>query len=164
MNDSIDVDVPVRMAYDQWTQFEDFPLFMDHVDEVRQVTENLVRWKASIAGVSREWEAEITTQRPDELIEWHSVDGSMTRGSVSFRPIDEGHTHIVLDLDFDPQGILEHIADKGGFVSDRAHKDLVSFKEFIEDRGRATGAYRGEIEGDRPGTEHTDTEEPAGRR
>lgn len=144
----IDVDVPVRTAYNQWTQFEDFPLFMDHISKVEQLDDLHVRFTASIVGVSREWVAEITEQSPDQRVAWKSVDGTTTAGVVTFHPLDDEHTRVVLQLDMDPSGLLEHIADKGGFVDDRARKDLKDFKEFIEQRGRETGSFRESIDRD----------------
>ena len=144
----IDVAVPVRTAYNQWTQLEDFPLFMDHVKQVEQLDDRRVRFSASIAGVTREWDAEITEQTPDHRIAWKSVDGTDTSGVVTFHALDDSTTRVVLQLEMDPQGLLEHIADKGGFVSDRAKKDLADFKEFIEARGRETGEFRGQIQRD----------------
>lgn len=144
----IDVDVPVRTAYDQWTQFEDFPLFMDHIVEAEQLDETHVRFKASIVGLKREWEAEITEQTPDQRIAWTAVDGTHTSGVVTFHPLSDRHTRVVLQIEMDADGLLEHVADKGGFVSDRAKKDLAAFKDFIEQRGRATGTYRGETSRD----------------
>lgn len=144
----IDVAVPVRTAYDQWTQFEDFPLFMDHVTEVRQSDDTHLHWKAKIAGVTREWDAEITEQSPDQRVAWTATDGTDNGGAVTFHPLDDDTTRVVLQLEVDPQGFLEQVADKGGFVKDRAEKDLAGFKDFIEQRGRATGAWRGEVERD----------------
>ncbi len=145
MIQDVEVDVPVRTAYNQWTQFEDFPLFMDHVEWVRQLTEDTLRWRAKIAGVSREWEAHIVEQTPDQRIEWVATDGTQNTGAVTFHTLSPDRTRIVLQLDMDPEGLLETVADKGGFVSDRARKDLDAFKAFIENRGFETGAYRGEI-------------------
>jgi uncharacterized membrane protein len=142
----IDVDVPVSTAYNQWTQFEDFPLFMDHVESVRQITEDTVRWRVKIAGVTREWDARITEQTPDQRIAWTAIDGTKNAGVVSFHALDDDHTRLVLQLEMDPDGLLEKIADKGGFVSDRTKKDLADFKTFIERRGHETGEYRGRIE------------------
>jgi uncharacterized membrane protein len=141
----IDVEVPVRTVYNQWTQFEDFPLFMDHVSEVQQEDDRHVRFRANIVGVSREWEAEITEQTPDQRVAWTSVDGTENSGVVTFHPLNDNETRVVLQLEMDPHGILEHVADKGGFVSDRAKKDLRDFKSFIEQRGHETGEFRDTI-------------------
>ena len=144
----IEVEVPVRTAYNQWTQFADFPLFMDHVQSVTQITEDLMRWKVKIAGVTREWDARIVEQVPDQRIAWTATDGTENAGVVTFHYLSPERTRVVLQLDMDPQGFLETVADKGGFVADRARKDLADFKEFIEHRGHETGAYRGEIDRD----------------
>jgi uncharacterized membrane protein len=142
--------VPIRTAYDQWTQFETFPEFMDGVEEITQVTETRVHWKTRIAGVSREFDTEITEQLPDERVAWKSVEGVDQAGVVTFHRIDDGTTRIMLQLDFDPDGILETVGDKLGLVKGRAKGDLERFKEFIESRGTETGAWRGEV--DRPGS------------
>ncbi len=144
----IDVDVPVRTAYDQWTQFEDFPLFMDYVKAIDQIDDTHCRWEVSIWGVTRTWDAEITEQTPDQRIAWTSTDGTQNAGVITFHALDDTTTRVVLHLDVDPQGFLEKVADWGGFVSDRAEKDLAAFKEFIEDRNRPTGGWRGQV--DRP--------------
>lgn len=141
----IDVAVPVRTAYNQWTQFTDFPLFMDHVSEVEQLDDTHVRFKAKILGVSREWEAEITEQTPDQRIAWVATDGTDNSGVVTFHALDDDRTRIVLQLEVDPHGLVEQVADKGGFVKDRAKIDLRSFRDFIEQRGYETGGFRGEV-------------------
>ena len=144
----IDIDLPVRTVYDQWTQFEDFPLFMKHVVDVRQLDDTHLHWKARISGVSREWKAEITEQTPDQRIAWTSLDGTQNAGVVTFHALSDDTTRVVLQLEVDPSGFLEHVADWGGYVSDRTKKDLDQFKDFIENRGRATGAWRGSVERD----------------
>lgn len=146
MINDIEVDVPVRTAYDQWTQFTDFPLFMDHISKVDQLDDTHVRFTASILGITREWEAEITEQTPDQRIAWTAVDGTSTSGVVTFHPLSDVRTRVVLQLEMDPQGFLETVADKGGFVEDRAKKDLAAFKDFIELRGAATGSFRETVE------------------
>jgi hypothetical protein len=138
----IDGDVPVRTAYNQWTQIRDILLFMDHISEVEQLDDTHVRFKASILGLKREWEAEITEQTPDQRIAWDAVDGTQNAGVVTFHPLTDTQTRVVLQMEMDPDGLLEQVADKGGFVSDRAKKDLASFKDFIEKRGAATGSFR----------------------
>lgn len=144
----IDVDLPVRTVYDQWTQFEDFPLFMKHVDDVRQLDETTLNWTSKIAGVSREWKAEITEQQPDQRVAWKAVDGTSNAGVATFHPLADDRTRVVLQLEMDPDGFLEHVADWGGFVKDRTSKDLERFRDFVEERGRATGAWRGTVERD----------------
>ncbi|MBK5223797.1 MAG: SRPBCC family protein [Acidimicrobiia bacterium] len=148
MNHSVDIDLPVRTVYDQWTQFEDFPLFMKHVKDVRQTDETTLEWTAKISGIKRSWTAEITEQTPDQRIAWHSVDGTKHGGVVTFHALSDDTTRVMVQLDVDPEGFLEKVADWGGYVSDRSKKDLEQFKDFIESRGRATGAWRGDVERD----------------
>jgi uncharacterized membrane protein len=148
IEESIDVEVPVRTAYNQWTQFEDFPSFMDGVQEVKQITDTRLRWRAEIAGVEREWEADITEQRPDERIAWQSLDGPRHAGVVTFHRLDDGLTRIMLQLEWEPGDAAEKIADWTGFVTQRIKDDLRRFKEFIERRGTETGAWRGEVDQD----------------
>jgi uncharacterized membrane protein len=142
---SIDVSVPVRTAYNQWTQFEEFPSFMEGVEEVKQITDTRLRWRAEIAGQEREWEAEIDEQRPDERIAWHAIDGSTNAGVVTFHRIDDGKTRVMLQLEFEPDDAMEKTGDVLGFVKRRAKGDMERFKKFIESRGAETGAWRGEV-------------------
>ena len=144
----IDIDLPVRTVYDQWTQFEDFPLFMKHVRDVRQLDATHTHWKAKISGVSREWTAEITEQTPDQRVAWTATDGTQNAGVVTFHALNDNTTRVVLQMETDPQGFLEKVADWGGYISDRAKKDLDQFKDFVESRGKATGAWRGTVERD----------------
>jgi uncharacterized membrane protein len=143
---SIDVEVPARTAYDQWTQFEEFPRFMEGVQSVRQLDDTHLEWKASVAGVDKEWRAEITEQEPDQRIAWRSTSGAMNAGVVTFHRLDEGKTRVTLQLDVEPEGGIESVGDALGLVKRRAEGDLERFKEFIEGRGMATGAWRGEVE------------------
>lgn len=144
----IDIDLPVRTVYDQWTQFEDFPLFMKHVRDVRQIDPTHTHWKAKISGVSREWTAEITEQTPDQRVAWTATDGTKNAGVVTFHALNDNTTRVVLQMETDPQGFLEKVADWGGYISDRSKKDLEQFKDFVESRGKATGAWRGTVERD----------------
>ena len=146
---SIEVGVPVTTAYDQWTQFESFPQFMDGVDEVRQLSDTLTHWKISIGGVKREFDADITEQTPDQRIAWKSVDGTGHAGVVTFHRLDEDHTRIMLQLDTEPHGLVEKVGDAIGLTNANAKGDLERFKKFIEERGSETGAWRGDVE--RPG-------------
>ena len=146
VEESIDVKVPVRTAYDQWTQFETFPQFMEGVESVRQVDDTHLRWKAEIAGVSREWDAEITEQTPDQRIAWKATEGAENSGVVTFHRYDDETTRVMLQLEFEPEGIVESAGDALGFVKRRATGDLGRFKEFIEARGTETGAWRGEVD------------------
>ncbi|MFJ8580685.1 SRPBCC family protein [Micromonospora sp. NPDC093277] len=144
----VDIAVPIRTAYDQWTQFEAFPRFMEGVHQVRQLTDTMTHWTVEIAGVKREFDAEITEQLPDERVAWRSTEGTRQAGVVTFHRLDEGHTRVTLQLEFEPQGVLEQAGDKLGLVDRRARADLERFKEFIERRGQETGAWRGTV--DRP--------------
>ena len=153
---SIEVDVPVSTAYNQWTQFEDFPHFMEGVEEVRQLDDKTLNWKAEIAGVEREWTATITEQHPDERIAWTSEQGAFTAGVVTFHKLTDQSCKVMLQMDFEPEGFTEKVGDALGFVDSRVKGDLKRFKEFIEERGRETGAWRGEIE-QRESTQATQT-------
>ncbi len=143
---AIDVHVPVRTAYNQWTQFEDLPLFMSDVEQVEQLDPTTLRWKAKVRGVSREWTTAITEQTPDQRIAWKSIEGTTNRGVVTFHHVDDETTRVMLQLEFEPEGVLEHYADAVGLVEDRVTSDLEDFKAFIEQRGRETGAWRGTVE------------------
>ncbi|HLI51355.1 MAG TPA: SRPBCC family protein [Thermomicrobiaceae bacterium] len=142
---SIDVNVPVRTAYDQWTQFESFPNFMDGVHEVEQVDDTHLRWRAKIGGKEEEWDAKITQQDPDRVIAWRSITGAENGGRVSFEPLATNMTRVMLDLDYEPDSMVESIGDKLGFMSRQVESDLDHFKSFIESRGTATGSWRGEV-------------------
>ena len=142
---SIEVDVPVSTAYNQWTQFEEFPQFMDGVESVTQLDDTRLHWVAEIAGTRKEWDAEIVDQEPDQRIAWRSLDGTANAGVVTFQPVGEARTQITLDLDVEPEGLVEKIGDKLGFVSKQAEGDLKRFKELIESRGVETGGWRGEV-------------------
>ena len=146
IEESIEVKVPIRTAYDQWTQFEEFPRFMAGVESVRQLDDTHLHWVADIGGVKREWDAEITEQHPDERVAWRATDGAENAGVVTFHHIDPTTTKVMLQLDFDPEGIVEQAGDKLGFVERRAEGDLARFKDFIEARGSETGAWRGDID------------------
>ena len=141
---SITVDLPVSTVYNQWTQFEDFPQFMEGVESVTQLDEKRLHWVAEIAGTHREWDAEIVDQEPDQKISWRSLDGTPNAGTVTFQPEGAG-TRVTLDLDVEPHGIVETIGDKLGFVSKQAEGDLKEFKKLIESRGVETGGWRGEV-------------------
>jgi uncharacterized membrane protein len=146
--DSVEVDVPVRAAYDQWTQFEDFPRFMEGVERVVQRDDKTLDWTAHIAGQRKQWTAEITDQTPDTRIAWKSVSGDENAGAVLFEPIDGNRTRVTLKLDADPEGLIETVGANIGFLERRVKGDLKRFKEFMESRGVPTGAWRGEIHGD----------------
>jgi uncharacterized membrane protein len=146
---SIDVSVPVRTVYNQWTQFEEFPRFMEGVREVRQLDDKRLHWKAEIAGKEKEWDAEITEQIPDERIAWRSRGGAFNAGVVTFHRLGDSRTRVMLQLEYEPEGVTETVADALGVVKSRVKGDLERFQQFIESRGHETGAWRGEIEQDR---------------
>ena len=146
---SIDVNVPVRTAYNQWTQFEEFPRFMEGVEAVRQLDQQRLHWRAKIGGRVEEWDAVITEQHPDERIAWKNTTGAPNAGVVTFHRLSDTTTRVMLQMEYDPQGVVENLGDMLGVVSRRVANDLECFKEFIEARGQETGAWRGEVE--RPG-------------
>lgn len=141
---SVTVDVPVRTAYDEWTQFERFPVFMGGVDEVRQIDDTHLHWKAQIAGVTREWDAEIIDQTPDERITWRATDGTMNAGTVSFASIGPEKSKVTLRLEFEPEGIVEKAADTLKLVTQQASTDLQEFKRFVEADPDGGDGWRGE--------------------
>ena len=145
---SVEVDVPVRTAYNQWTQFEEFPRFMEGVEQVQQLTDTRLHWIAKIAGAQREWDAEITEQIPDQRIAWKTMAGAQNDGVVTFHRVGDGRTKVMLQLEFDPEGFVEKAGDALGIVRARTHGDLERFKDFIEARGTETGAWRGEVDQD----------------
>ena len=145
IEESIEVQVPVTTAYDQWTQFQEFPQFMEGVESVTQLDDTHLQWVAEIGGTKREWRAEITEQHPDERIAWRATEGAENAGVVTFHRIGDSTTRIMLQLDFDPEGIREQVADKLGLVKKRAVGDLERFKELIEARGVEGGGWRGDV-------------------
>ena len=146
--ETITVDVPVRVAYDQWTQFEDFPKFMEGVERVEQVTDKTLRWTASVAGRSKEWMADIVDQTPDTRIAWKSTEGAENAGAVLFRPLGPEQTEVTLRLDAEPEGAIETAGDALGFLQRRVHGDLERFKERVQTKGGNGKGWRGEIHGD----------------
>lgn len=159
--ESITVDVPVRTAYDRWTQFEDFPTFMDGVKHVRQIDDKHLRWTASVAGVEKEWEAEITDQTPDTRIAWKSTSGAENAGAVLFHSIGSNRTDVTLRIDAEPEGPVETAGDALGFLQRRVKGDLERFKEQVEKLGTGGDGWRGEIHGNevRPDTDEQPTPE-----
>ena len=145
---SIDVDVSVRTAYDQWTQFEEFPRFMEGVEEIRQLDDTHLHWRTKVAGKEKEFRAEITEQTPDQRIAWESEDGPEHAGVVTFHRVDDAVTRVMLQMDYAPDGVAEKIGDALGLVERRVKGDLGRFKELVESRGQASGAWRGEVEQD----------------
>jgi len=148
--DQIEIDRPVDMVYNQWTQFEEFPRFMGGVESVRQLDDRTLHWKARIGGVTREWDARIVEQQPDQRIAWENTNGTTNRGVVSFRPIDAAHTMVSLRLEFEGEGFVEKAGEKLGIVESRAKDDLGRFKDYIEGLRGETGAWRGQIHDDEP--------------
>jgi uncharacterized membrane protein len=142
---SIDVGVPVSTAYNQWTQFEDFPLFMEGVDHVQQLDDTRLHWVATVAGKQAEWDAKILEQHPDRQISWISEDGKKTRGTVTFEPRGDSRTLIGLSMSYQAEGPAEALGSAAGLDERRVRGDLERFKELIESRGTETGAWRGEI-------------------
>jgi uncharacterized membrane protein len=142
---SIDVSVPVSTTYNQWTQFEDFPHFMEGVREVRQLDDRRLRWRVDVGGKEKTWEAEITEQIPDARVAWQSTSGAKNVGVVTFHRLSPEKTRVMLQLEYDPEGVVENIGDAVGVASARVRGDLQRFKEFIEQRGRETSAWRGSI-------------------
>ncbi|HEX7345913.1 MAG TPA: SRPBCC family protein [Candidatus Limnocylindrales bacterium] len=145
--ESIDVEVPVRVAYDQWTQFEEFPRFMDGVKRVEQLNDTTLEWTAEINGVERSWQAEIVEQEPDQVVAWRSTSGAKNDGRVTFEALGADRTRVTLELEVEPEGVVEKAGDALGFVERQVEGDLRRFKEFIESRGTPTGGWRGEVEG-----------------
>jgi uncharacterized membrane protein len=146
VEESIEVDVPVRTAYNQWTQFETFPEFMEGVERIEQRTDKLTHWVTKVGGVEREFDATITEQIPDERVAWTTVDGEAKQaGVVTFHRLDDARTKVMLQMDYDPEGLAETVGDKLGFVKRQVTGDLKRFKKFIEQRGGETGAWRGAV-------------------
>jgi uncharacterized membrane protein len=142
---SIEVDAPVRTVYDQWTQFEEFPRFMEGIDEVKQLDATHLHWKASVGGKTNEWDAEITEQLPDKRVAWKSTSGTANAGVVTFHRLDEHRTKVLVQLDWEPDGVVETLGSAVGSDSRRVQGDLERFKELIESRGAESGAWRGEV-------------------
>ena len=141
----IDVDVPVRAAYDPWTQFEAFPQFMEGIESVTQVDDTHLRWVAEVGGARREWDAEITEQHPDHRVAWRSTDGKTNAGVVTFHRLEDAKTRVAVQMDYDPEGITEKAGSMLGFDDRRVKGDMKRFKELIEQRGAPTGSWRGDV-------------------
>ena len=145
IEESIEVGVPVSAAYNQWTQFEEFPHFMEGVESVRQIDDTRTHWVTDIAGQRREFDAQITEQHPDERIAWTSTAGPKQAGVVTFHRLDDDRTKVMLQLDAEPEGAVEKVGDWLGLAKRRVKGDLERFREMIESRGRETGAWRGDV-------------------
>jgi uncharacterized membrane protein len=142
---SIDVEVPVETAYNQWTQFEEFPRFMEGVEEVRQLDDTHLHWVAELGGSRHEWDAVITEQNPDERVAWRNTDGKDNAGVVTFHRLDDDRSRVMVQIDFVPEGIKEKLGSALGAPDRRVQGDLERFKELIESRGRESGSWRGEV-------------------
>jgi len=142
---SIDINVPVQMAYNQWTQFEQFPRIMDSVRSVVQLDDRRMTWHARVANRDKFWDAEIEEQVPDQRIVWRSIEGPSNAGQVSFQPLEQGRSRVTLQLSYKPQGIMEKAGSAMGFVSRQVENDLGRFRDFIEAQPIETGAYRDEL-------------------
>jgi uncharacterized membrane protein len=147
VNETIEVGVPLRTSYNQWTQFETFPQFMDNVESVTQLDDTHLRWVAEIGGERREWQAEIVDQEPDRRIAWESIDPDGPSGIVTFESLGADETRISVEFDWEPEGAKEQVGSALGFDSRQVKADLKRFKELIESRGFETGAWRGEVRG-----------------
>lgn len=145
---SIDVNVPVRTAYNQWTQFEEFPRFMEGVTKVEQRDDKNLHWHAKVAGKEEQWDATITEQTPDRMVAWRSTSGASNGGQVSFESLGADSTRVTVRMEYEPDGVVEKAGDALGFMDRRVQGDLKRFKEYIEGRGMETGAWRGEIHGE----------------
>ena len=150
VREQIEVEVPVTTAYNQWTQFEEFPTFMENVDSVRQIDDTHLHWVAEIGGKTQEWKAEITRQEPDRVVAWRSEGGKGSSGEVRFAPVGSDRTRIEVTMTWEPEGFLEELGDKVGADSIGVKRDLMNFEQVVESRGAETGAWRGEVlEGER---------------
>ncbi|BBC31698.1 Polyketide cyclase/dehydrase [Streptomyces graminofaciens] len=153
VQDAVEVEVPLHTAYNQWTQFEEFPKFMEGVEEVRQLDDRHNHWVTKIGGVRREFDTEIVDQLPDDRITWRAVGGdTRQRGSVRFERLDDTHTRVELTMDLEPSGMAEKGADALGMIDRQVKGDLHRFKEYIEHRGGETGSWRGRIRPENPGS------------
>jgi uncharacterized membrane protein len=144
---SVEIDAPVSTVYNQWTQFEEFPRFMEGVKQVQQLDDKRLHWRAEVGGKEKEWDAEIYKQIEDEVIAWRSTSGARNDGEVRFDKSSGGKTRVTLELAYEPEGVVENIGDALGLLSGRVQGDLDRFRDFIEKRGTETGAWRGEIHG-----------------
>jgi uncharacterized membrane protein len=141
----VEVDVPATVAYNQWTQYEEFPRFMEGVEEVRQLDDQQLHWRAKVGGKVEEWDARITEQVPDERIAWTSITGAKNAGVVTFHTLADDKSRVTLQMDYEPETVTENVGSALGVVGRRIEGDLHRFKEFVESRGHETGAWRGTI-------------------
>ena len=146
VQESVDVNVPVTTAYDQWTQFESFPEFMDGVESITQLDDKRSHWVTKVGGVTREFDTEITEQHPDERVAWHSIGGDVEHGgAVTFHRLDDATTRVMIQIDWEPKGAVEEVASALGVDDRQVKADAKRFKDFIESRGQETGAWRGDV-------------------
>ncbi|HSL78006.1 MAG TPA: SRPBCC family protein [Candidatus Limnocylindrales bacterium] len=145
VKESVEVKVPVSTAYNQWTQFEEFPHFMGGVEQVQQLDDTHLHWVAEIGGKRDEWDAEITEQTPDQRVAWKATSGKGNAGIVTFDPVSDDTTRVTVQMDWQPEGVVENVGTALGFDDRQVAKDLERFKELIEDRGRESGAWRGQV-------------------
>ena len=143
---SIDLDVPVRAAYDQWTRFEEFPQFMKGVEEIRQLDDRHLHWVAELGGTRHEWDAEITEQHPDERVAWRNTDGKDNAGVVTFHKLSDTSSRVMVQIDFVPEGIKEKVGAAINAPDRQVKGDLERFKELIESRGVQSAGWRGEVD------------------
>ena len=147
VEESVELDVPVSTAYNQWTQFEDFPRFMSSVQQVRQLDDTHLRWRATVAGKTKEWDSEITHQQPDRRIAWRSITGVPNSGEVTFERLSDSRTRVHLRMEYMPEDVVEEAGDAVGAVRMQARQNLARFKSMLEERGHETGAWRGAVSG-----------------
>ena len=145
VKETIEVNVPVSTAYNQWTQFADFPKFMDGVKSVEQLDDTHLRWVAEVGGESRDWQAEIVEQVPDQRIAWRATDDEGPNGLVRFEPLGEATTLVTVEMSYEPEGLKEQLGAKIGLDSRQVKEDLGRYKELVETMGSETGAWRGEV-------------------
>jgi uncharacterized membrane protein len=146
ITESIDVDVPVSTAYNQWTQFEEFPRFLEHVDSITQQDDTHTHWRVSVGGQVREFDAEITEQHPDERVAWNSTGGEVDHGGVvTFHKLSDAQTRVTVQLDWQPKGLLEKVGAATGVGTHLVKDELQHFKQYIEKRGTEDGAWRGDV-------------------
>ncbi|GAA4266230.1 SRPBCC family protein [Frondihabitans peucedani] len=145
--ETIDVNVPVSVAYNQWTQFEEFPKFLDEVESITQVTDTLTEWKVKVGPVEKTFEARITEQHPDERVAWNSTGGDVDHGGVvTFHKLGDSQTRVTVQIDWEPTGLLEKLGSGLGSDNRAIKKDLANFKEYIESQGSPDGAWRGDVQ------------------
>jgi uncharacterized membrane protein len=146
ITETVDVEVPVATAYNQWTQFESFPQFMEGVEQIRQLDDIHLHWVTKVGGATREFDATITEQHPDERIAWRSDSGPNHAGVITFHRLNGSTTRVTAQMDLDPEGFAENVGDKLGVLDRRVKNDMRRFKEFIEHRGGETGSWRGDVQ------------------